>query len=82
MKIKIEFMGSLRRPKNMDRKTTIEIADDSSLKDLLKILEYTEVEIRRVQTFHKDGTRVELHDQFKEGDYLFLTIPIGGGLQS
>ena len=79
MNIQIEFMGSLRRPKNLERVTNIDIPEKSSLKELFKILEYTGEEIRRLQAFQKDGTRINLKDILHENDSLFITIPIGGG---
>ena len=79
MKINIEFMGFLRRPKSINRIETIEIPDNSSLKNLLKFLEYSDIEIRRIQAFLKDGTKIDLKEILKDGAELFLTIPIGGG---
>lgn len=79
MKIKVEFMGILRRPEALDRIEIIDIPDNSSLRALLKVLEYSDIEIRRLQAFHKDGTKIGLKDVLKDGDDLFLTIPIGGG---
>lgn len=79
MKVKVEFMGILRRPKDFDRLITIELKEDSSLKELLRFLEYSDIEIRRLQAFYKDGTKIGLNEILPDGAELFLTIPIGGG---
>lgn len=79
MKISIEFMGSLRRPKDLDRLTTIELPNDCSLKQLLRFLEYSEDEIRILMAFRTDGTKINQKDVLQDNDKIFLTIPIGGG---
>lgn len=79
MKINVEFMGILRRPESLKRIETVEIPDNSSLKNLLKLLEYSDIEIRRLQAFYKDGTKIGLKETLRDGAELFLTIPIGGG---
>ena len=79
MKLNIEFMGSLRRPKNYDRIITIDLPDNSTLKDLLKLLDYSDHEIRMLLAFRKDGSKIIKKDILQDGESLFLTIPIGGG---
>lgn len=79
MKINIEFMASLRRPNNLERIATMEVPDNYTLKQLLKLLKYNFNEIRILQVFKSDGTRLKQKDVLLEGDKLFLTIPVGGG---
>ena len=79
MKILIEFMGSLRRPKDLDRTATIELPNDCTLKQLLNFLEYTENEIRVLMAFRIDGTKIKQKEVLKDNENIFLTIPIGGG---
>lgn len=79
MNVKIEFMGSLRRPNNIDRITKFNIPENCTLKELFIILEYSSEEILRLQAFLKDGSRLTLKDILHENDSLFITIPIGGG---
>ena len=79
MQINIEFMVSLRRPKNLDRIAQINVPDNSTLKHVLKLLEYNFNEIRILQVFRPDGSRLTRKDILKDGEKLFLTIPVGGG---
>ncbi len=79
MKLKIEFMGSLRRPKDFDRIMDIEIPENCTLKQLLKFLEYSDNEIRILLAFRSDGSKIIQKELLKDGDSIFLTIPIGGG---
>ena len=79
MKLKIEFMGSLRRPKNFDRIMDIEVPEKCTLKQLLKFLEYSDNEIQMLLAFKSDGTKIIHKEQLAEGDSIFITIPIGGG---
>jgi hypothetical protein len=79
MKINIEFMGSLRRPKHLDRLETLEIPENYTLKELFKFLDYSLTEIRILQAFRKDGSRIIPKDVLKPNESIFLTIPIGGG---
>ena len=79
MKLTIEFMGSLRRPKDLDRLATIELPDNCTLKNLLRFLEYTDNEIRVLMAFKTDGSKINLKDVLYDGQSIFITIPIGGG---
>jgi hypothetical protein len=79
MHINIEFMASLRRPKDLDRIAKIEVPDDLTLKQVLKNLGYSFNEIRILQAFRSDGSRLTLKDTLNDGEKVFLTIPVGGG---
>lgn len=79
MQIYIEFMASLRRPKNLERIAKIDVPVNCTLKQVLKSLHYNFNEIRILQSYLSDGTRLMQKDIIKEGDKLFLTIPVGGG---
>lgn len=79
MKLTIEFMGSLRRPQGLKRQDTVEIPDDCTLKQLLRFLEYNDHEINVLMAYRTDGSKIIQKDVLKDGDSIFLTIPIGGG---
>lgn len=79
MKLKIEFMGSLRRPMDLDRIIEIEIPDNCTLTELLKFLEYSDNEIRLLLAFRTDGSKIGKKELLQDYESIFLTIPIGGG---
>ena len=79
MIINLEFMASLRRPKHLERIAIIDVPEKSTLKQMLKHLDYSFQEIRVLQVFRADGSRLSQKDILQNGDKLFLTIPVGGG---
>ena len=84
MKINVEFMAFIRRPDNVPRVFEKQINEPMNIKQLLKHLEFTSDEIRMMQCFvststDKNNVRVQRSYDLKDGDHLFVTLPIGGG---
>ncbi len=71
-------MASVRRPNNLPRLSMQEIPPESTVKNLLQYLTYTETEITILQVF-VNKHRVHHNHRLSHNDLLFITIPIGGG---
>ncbi len=84
MKIYVELMSFIRRPDNVPRTFEHELDESTTISQLLKNLGYTSDEIRMMQTFvstvtEKDNVRAQRSYVLKDGDHLFITLPVGGG---
>ena len=84
MKIYVELMSFIKRPNNVLRTFEREMDESMTIEQLLKHLGFTSDEIRMMQTFVSTDTdseniRVQRRYDLKDGDHLFITLPVGGG---
>ncbi len=84
MKIFVELMAIIKRPNNVPRTFEREMDKPLTIKELLMNLDFTLDEIRMMQCFITTSTksksvRVERNYTLRNGDNLFVTLPIGGG---
>ena len=83
MKINVEFMAFVRRPENVPRTFERDINEPTTIKQLLINLHFTSDEIMMMQCFissaDTDNVRAQRSYYLKDGDNLFVTLPIGGG---
>ena len=63
----------------LERIANIDVLNDYTLKQVLKFLEYDINEIRVLQAFRSDCSRLTSKDVLVDGEKLFLTIPVRGG---
>lgn len=86
MNIKIELMAFIRRPEGLPRIFERKLDKSLTISQFLKGLGFKMDEIRLMQCFiskitNKDNNeRVQRSYALKDGDYLFITLPIGGGI--
>jgi hypothetical protein len=85
MKISVELMAFIRRPDGLPRVFDREIGEPIAISKFLRSLDFSIQEIRMMQFFisktsDKDNNeRVQRSYTLKDGDHLFITLPIGGG---
>ena len=84
MKIYVELMSFIRRPNNVPRTFEQKMEKSMTVEQLLKHLGFTSDEIRMMQTFvstitDTENVRVQRSYDLKDGDHLFITLPVGGG---
>lgn len=84
MKIHVELMAFIRRPDGIERIFEKEINSSTTIKLFLRELGFEPNEIRMMQFFitrtsKEESERVRQGYLLKEGDMLFITLPIGGG---
>ena len=84
MKIYVELMSFVKRPNDVPRTFERELDKSMTVEQLLKHLGFTSDEIRMMQSFvstatDKNNVRVQRSYDLKDGDHLFITLPVGGG---
>jgi sulfur carrier protein ThiS len=84
MKIYVELMSFIRRPNGIPRTFEQKMDKSMTVEQLLIHLGFTSDEIRMMQSFvstitDKNNVRVQRSYDLKDGDHLFITLPVGGG---
>ena len=84
MKIYVELMSFVKRPNDVPRTFERELDKSMTVEQLLKHLGFTSDEIRMMQSFvstvsDSNNVRVQRSYVLKDGDHLFITLPVGGG---
>ena len=84
MKINVEFMSFIKRPNNVPRTFERDIEKSMTIEQFLIHLGFTLDEIRMMQNYistssNKKNVRAQRSYALKDGDSLFITIPVGGG---
>ena len=84
MKIFVELMSFVKRPNNVPRTFERELDESMTIEQFLKHLGFTTDEIRMMQCYistasDKENVRAQSRYELKDGDNLFITIPVGGG---
>ena len=84
MKIFVELMSFVKRPNNVPRTFERELDESMTIEQFLKHLGFTTDEIRMMQCYistasDKENVRAQRRYELKDGDNLFITIPVGGG---
>jgi hypothetical protein len=75
----VELMAAVRNPfPNKKRKNLLEINTGLSLKDLFVQIGFLEKELDLLIPI-VNGKRRKIDHQPKNGDHIFITLPIGGG---
>ena len=77
IKIKIEILGLLKKPRNL-RNFEFEMPDNSTMEDLLLELDYSREHCRYILAV-KNGIGADRHTVLSDGDEVVLTLPVGGG---
>ena len=77
-------MSFIKRPNNVPRTFERELDESMTVEIFLKHLGFTSDEIRMMQCFvstspDNNNVRVQRSYALKDGDNLFITIPVGGG---
>ncbi|MFX0173106.1 MAG: hypothetical protein ACFE9L_14430 [Candidatus Hodarchaeota archaeon] len=78
--ITIELMAAIRNPfASKKRRNELTFASPRLLKEVLREVGFDNKELNHLIPI-VNGTRVKLEEcQLKNGDYVFITLPIGGG---
>ncbi|WP_455139877.1 MoaD/ThiS family protein [Candidatus Hodarchaeum mangrovi] len=77
--IVIELVATLRNPfPSKKRVNTVEIADQLDLRQLIEFIGFQKEDIEHMVAI-VNGVRVLNDYILKDGDHVFLTLPIGGG---
>ena len=75
----IELVATLKNPfPSKKRKNTIELVDQVDLKQLIEYIGFEKEDIEHLVAI-VNGVRVLNDYILKDGDHIFLTLPIGGG---
>ena len=77
-------MSFVKRPNDVPRTFERELDKSMTVEQLLKHLGFTSDEIRMMQSFvstvsDSNNVRVQRSYVLKDGDHLFITLPVGGG---
>ena len=84
MKIFVELMSFVKRPNNVPRTFEQELEKSMTIEQFLKYLGFTSDEIRMMQHYVSTSSdpknvRAQRSYELKDGDNLFITLPVGGG---
>ena len=84
MKVKVTLMALIRRPKDLARIFSWDVEENTKIKTLLTDLGYNNQEIRLFQLFitnpDEKTERITKNYILNENDNIFVTIPVGGGI--
>lgn len=80
--ITIELMAAVRNPfPNKKRKNKLtELPDGLTIKKLLLQVSFLKKELEHLIPI-VNGSRVSMDHQLEDGDHIWITFPLGGGLQ-
>ncbi|MFX0085889.1 MAG: hypothetical protein ACFFAU_09455 [Candidatus Hodarchaeota archaeon] len=79
LSVVVELMAAVRNPfPNKKRKITVELSTGLSLKDIFIKIGFLEEELNLLVPI-VNGKRRRIDHQPKNGDHIFITLPIGGG---
>lgn len=80
--ITIELMAAVRNPfPNQKRKNKLnELPKDLTIGELLLQVGFLKKELEHLIPII-NGSRVPMDHQLEDGDYIWITFPLGGGLQ-
>ena len=79
IEIQVELMASIKRPNNIPRISNHIFSSSISIRKLLLQLGYDPITDILTLITYVNKERVRLNYILNNGDYLFITIPIGGG---
>ncbi|MHA2246385.1 MAG: hypothetical protein ACXADY_15700 [Candidatus Hodarchaeales archaeon] len=80
--ITIEMMAAVRNPFPSEKRKNklTELPDGITIKKLLLQVSFLKKELEHLIPI-VNGSRVPMDHQLEDGDYLWITFPLGGGLQ-
>jgi hypothetical protein len=77
IKIKLEILGPVKK-KTKENPVDIELAQDSTILDMMKAINYTETEAKFL-AYVRNGEKLRMYDRLMDGDEIKAVLQVGGG---